>query len=157
MPLRRIVQKAKGFLSQGLQPRELAASIAIGVLIGVFPIYGTTTFVLVFLAWRLSLNLPLMLFVSYLLTPMQLLLIIPLMRVGEWIFGFPYLELDLNALALAFQGGFLEASAVFSGRLMLSVFGWVLVAAPFSLLLFLVLFQFFRFFHRQARSRQAPD
>ena len=149
MPIRRIIQKAKGFLSQGLQPRELAASIAIGTLIGVFPIYGTTTAILVFLAWRLSLNLPLMLFVSYLLTPLQLLLIIPLMRVGEWLFGFPYLDLDLASLQLSFQNGILETFSTFSGRLVLSIAGWFFLVGPLALALFVVLFQMFRYVHRR--------
>jgi uncharacterized protein (DUF2062 family) len=149
MPIRRIIQRAKGFLSQGLQPRELAASIAIGTLIGVFPIYGTTTAILVFLAWRMSLNLPLMLFVSYLLTPLQLLLIIPLMRVGEWLFGFDYLELDLASLQLSFQNGIFETFSTFSGRLVLSIVGWGLLFGPFALGLFILLFQIFRYFHRR--------
>lgn len=157
MPTRRLVQKAKGFLSQGLQPRELAASIAIAVLIGVFPIYGTTTAIIVFLAWRLPLNLPLMLFVSYLLTPLQLLLIIPLMRVGEWLFGFPYLDLDLASLQRAFQTSFFNTISMFSGRLLLSIAGWFLLVGPLTLGLFILLFQVFRILHRRRLAERISE
>jgi uncharacterized protein (DUF2062 family) len=157
MPIRRLVQKAKGFLRQGLQPRELAASIAIAVLIGVFPIYGTTTWIIVFLAWRLSLNLPLMLFVSYLLTPLQLLLIIPLMRVGEWLFGFPYVDLDLASLQAAFQNSVLDTFSTFSGRLLLSIAGWFLLVGPLTLGLFILLFQILRILHRRKMAERIAE
>lgn len=157
MPVRRIVQKAKGFLSQGLHPRELAASISIAVLVGLFPIYGTTTAFLVFLAWRLHLNLPLMLFVSYLLTPLQLLLVIPLMRIGEWLFGFPNLELDFSALQATFQNGILDSISTYSGRLLLSIVGWMLTIGPLAIGVFIVLFQLFRYLHRRKMAERTSE
>jgi len=146
MRLRNLGQKFKGLLKQGLTPRELALSISIAGLIGVFPIYGTTTFVLAFLALRLKLNMPIMIAVSYVLTPAQILLIIPFARVGEFLFGFETLGMDMESMQNAYADGILEVFSQYSGRLVLAVGGWVIIAAPVAVLIYIVLFQVFRAF-----------
>lgn len=144
MRLRNLGQKLKGLLKQGLTPKELALSISIAVLIGVFPIYGTTTFILAFLALRLRLNLPIMIGVSYVLTPAQILLIIPFARVGEFLFGFETLGMDMESLQNAYADGILEVFSQYSGRLVLAVGGWMIVTIPIAVLLYVILFQIFR-------------
>jgi uncharacterized protein (DUF2062 family) len=144
MRLRNLGQKLKGLLKQGLTPKELALSISIAVLIGVFPIYGTTTFILAFLALRLRLNLPIMIAVSYVLTPAQILLIIPFARVGEFLFGFETLGMDMESLQNAYADGILEVFSQYSGRLVLAVGGWIIVTIPIAVLLYMILFQIFR-------------
>lgn len=144
MLLRNLGQKLKGLLKQGLTPNELALSISIAVLIGVFPIYGTTTFILAFLALRLSLNLPIMIAVSYVLTPAQILLIIPFARVGEFLFGFETLGMDMESLQNAYADGILEVFSKYSGRLVLAVGGWMIVTIPIAVLFYVILFQIFR-------------
>lgn len=144
MRLRNLGQKLNGLLKQGLTPKELALSISIAVLIGVFPIYGTTTFILAFLALRLKLNLPVMVAVSYLLTPVQLLLIIPFARVGEYLFGYEPLGMDLSTLQSAFSDGIWSAFSQYSGRLVLAVGGWVIVAVPITVMIYILMFQVFR-------------
>lgn len=144
MRLRNLGQKLKGLLKQGLTPKELALSISIAVLIGVFPIYGTTTFILAFLALRLRLNLPIMIAVSYVLTPAQILLIIPFARVGEFLFGFETLGMDMESLQNAYADGILEVFSQYSGRLVLAVGGWMIVTIPIAVLFYVILFQIFR-------------
>jgi len=144
MRLRNLGQKLKGLLKQGLTPKELALSISIAVLIGVFPIYGTTTFILAFLALRLRLNLPIMIAVSYVLTPAQILLIIPFARVGEFLFGFETLGMDMESLQNTYADGILEVFSQYSGRLVLAVGGWIIVTIPIAVLLYVILFQIFR-------------
>ena len=144
MRLRNLGQKFKGLLKQGLTPKELALSISIAGLIGVFPIYGTTTFVLAFLALRLRLNMPIMIAVSYVLTPAQILLIIPFARVGEFLFGFETLGMDMESLQNAYADGILEVFSQYSGRLVLAVGGWMIVTIPIAVLLYVILFQIFR-------------
>lgn len=144
MRLRNLGQKLKGLLKQGLTPNELALSISIAMLIGVFPIYGTTTFILAFLALRLSLNLPIMIAVSYVLTPAQILLIIPFARVGEFLFGFETLGMDMESLQNAYADGILEVFSKYSGRLVLAVGGWMIVTIPIAVLFYVILFQIFR-------------
>jgi uncharacterized protein (DUF2062 family) len=105
MRLRNLDLKLKTLLKQGLGPKELAVSISVAILFGVFPIYGTTTIILAFLAIRMRLNMPIMMAVSYLLTPVQILLIIPFVRLGESLFGFETLGMDMETFQNAYAEG----------------------------------------------------
>jgi len=144
MRLRNLDQKIKGLLKQGLGPKELAWSISLGIVIGVFPIYGTKTLILAFLAFRFKLNLPVMIAVSYSITPLLFLLLIPFVRAGEFIFGFENFPLDLESIQAAFSDGILEGFSLFSGRLLLAVGAWTLVAIPATLGLYILLFHLFK-------------
>jgi uncharacterized protein (DUF2062 family) len=152
MRLRNLDLKLKTLLKQGLNPKELAFSISVAILFGVFPIYGTTTALLVFLAFRLKLNLPIMIAVSYILTPVQILLIIPFARLGEYSFGYENLGMDLHALQIAFSEGIWSAISQYSGRLILAVGGWFMLAIPVSVLIYIILFQIFRAFRNIRRK-----
>ncbi len=137
-------QKIKRLFLQGLSPKELAMSIALAFWIGIFPIYGTTTVMLTFLALKLRLNLPIMIAVSYALTPLQFLFLIPFIRIGESVFGYQPIPIELSMLKESFSEGLFETISVFSGRLVLAVGAWVLVALPVSILVYIILFQIFR-------------
>ena len=144
MRLRNLGQKFTGLLKQGLSPKELALSISVAVLIGVFPIYGITTFILAFLALKMRLNMPIMLALSYILTPVQILLIIPFARIGELLLGIESLGMDLETLQSAYAEGFLVVVSKYSGRLILAIGSWILIAVPVAVFLYILLFQIFR-------------
>ncbi|RPA67790.1 DUF2062 domain-containing protein [Cyclobacteriaceae bacterium YHN15] len=144
MWFRNYQQKLKRLFQQGLTPKELARSIALAFWIGIFPIYGTTTVVITFLALKLRLNLPIMIAVSYVLTPLQFLFLIPFIRIGEFVLGYQPMVMDLSTLKALFSTGLFETLSVFSGRLALAVGAWILVALPVSVLLYIILFQIFR-------------
>jgi uncharacterized protein (DUF2062 family) len=148
MWFRNYQQKLNHLFLQGLSPKELAMSITLAFWIGIFPIYGTTTVFLTFLALKLRLNLPIMIAVSYALTPLQFLLLIPFMRIGEFVLGYQPMAIDLSTLKASFSTGLFETLSVFSGRLALAVGAWVLVALPLAILLYIILFQIFRKFKR---------
>ena len=84
-----------------------------GIVIGVFPIYGTKTLILAFLAFRFKLNLPVMIAVSYSITPLLFLLLIPFVRAGEFIFGFENFPLDLKVSKLLFRTEYSKDSLFF--------------------------------------------
>jgi uncharacterized protein (DUF2062 family) len=154
MWFRNYQQKIKRLFLQGLNPKELAMSIALAFWIGIFPIYGTTTVILTFLALKLRLNLPIMIAVSYALTPLLFLLLIPFIRIGEFVFGYQPMAMDVSTLKASFSSGLFETLSVFSGRLVLAVGVWVLVALPVSILVYIILFQIFRKFKRFKTENQ---
>jgi uncharacterized protein (DUF2062 family) len=155
MWFRNYQQKIKRLFLQGLSSKELAMSIAWAFWIGIFPIYGTTTVILTFLALKLRLNLPIMIAVSYALIPLQFLVLIPFIRIGEFIFGYQPMAMDISMLKASFSEGLFETISVFSGRLALAVGAWILVALPVSILVYIILFQIFRKLKRfKAENRQ---
>ena len=74
-------------LTQGVTPRRVAFTVALGALLSVFPIFGATTALCALAAWLLRLNQPLMQLVNALLAPVHLLLLYPYYRAGEHLFG----------------------------------------------------------------------
>ncbi len=85
-------------LRQGLTPDKLAVTLALGFVIGCFPVLGLTTVICAGVALLLRLNLPAIQVGNYLAFPLQFLLMIPFMRLGERIFHAPRLDLSLTQM-----------------------------------------------------------
>jgi uncharacterized protein (DUF2062 family) len=73
------------WLRQGISPRSLALSFALGFAIGCIPVIGVTTVICGLVALTLGLNLPAILAANYAAFPFQLALILPLARLGGWL------------------------------------------------------------------------
>lgn len=120
-----------------------------GLLLGIFPMLGVTTWLMTLLSFRLPLNLPLMLTVSYLVFPLQAALIVPFMRYGEWLFEVEPLGLSFAEIQAAFEADFFAALKEFWDANLYAIGGWLTIALPAGLLLYFVLFQTFRYFIRR--------
>jgi len=82
-----VVLPLQQLLKQGLTPTQLALTVAVGIGIGTIPLLGGTTLLGTLAALRLRLNVAAMLLVSHLMTPVQLLLLIPLLQWGARLLG----------------------------------------------------------------------
>jgi uncharacterized protein (DUF2062 family) len=80
-----IKSKAAAWLRQGISPRRLALTLALGFALGCFPVMGIPTAVCALLALALKLNLPAIQAANYAATPLQMLLIVPFVRLGGWL------------------------------------------------------------------------
>ncbi len=82
-----------GLFRQGMSPEKLALTISLGAALGIIPIFGFVTAVCAAIAawWRL--NVPLTLAVLYLVMPLQILLFVPFIRLGELLFSIEKLPL----------------------------------------------------------------
>lgn len=138
------IEKIKGFVQQGATPSALALSATTGLLLGIFPVVGVTTLLMSGLALRCRLNLPLMLGLSYLIYPLQIFLIIPFVRLGEYVSGSRPSGLSLAALKAAFSKNFTAALIDLGAANLLAVVGWIVVAVPAGALTYLLLVPFFR-------------
>ncbi|MDW7690542.1 DUF2062 domain-containing protein [Flammeovirgaceae bacterium SG7u.132] len=87
------IQAIIGFLRQGISPKKLALSVAIGIALGFFPFLGLTTVFSALAAITLRLNMPTIQLVNYLMYPIQIALYIPLISLGDFMFDaapFPF-------------------------------------------------------------------
>ena len=84
---RRVVAPVVAQLKQGITPEKIALTLALGGVLGIFPILGATTLLCGVAGVWLRLNQPLIQLVNYLVYPLQLLLLIPFYRAGERLFG----------------------------------------------------------------------
>ena len=74
-------------LKQGITPEKVALTLALGGVLGIFPILGASTALCAGVAIWLRLNQPIIQLVNYLVYPLQLILLIPFYRAGEQLFG----------------------------------------------------------------------
>jgi uncharacterized protein (DUF2062 family) len=92
---RRLVRPLLNLLRQGVNPEKIALSVALGVMLGVFPVLGATTALCALAAFAWQLNLPAIQVVNYFVYPLQIALLIPFFRLGERLFRAPHLPLSV--------------------------------------------------------------
>ena len=152
---RRIVQPILGQLRQGITPEKIALSIALGMVIGIFPIIGATTFLCGVIGWKLRLNQPLIQLTNYLMYPVHLLLLLPFYRAGETLFNQPHLPIfSVADLMQRFSASPMQFMADYS---MVGVYGiavWCLIAGPVLAIIYLLLRPVLRQMARQLATRK---
>lgn len=128
----RVVAAAKRnailWLSQGISPRRLALTLALGFAIGCIPVIGIPTVLCATVALALKLNLPAIQAANYLAMPLQLALIVPFMRLGRWLvaaqssrLGEPPALFSVRFFDIASHMGWMAGQALLA---------WLLVAIP---------------------------
>ncbi|MBZ5607758.1 MAG: DUF2062 domain-containing protein [Acidobacteriia bacterium] len=95
-PYRKIVQPIVDLLRQGITPEKIALSIALGAVLGIFPVLGSTTLLCAAAAVVLRLNLPAIQLVNYFIYPVQLILFLPFLQAGSRVAGRAPIALSLT-------------------------------------------------------------
>jgi uncharacterized protein (DUF2062 family) len=91
----KIVLPVLDLLRQGITPEKIALSIALGAVLGIFPVLGATTILCAAAALVLRLNLPAIQLVNFLIYPLQLILLLPFLQAGSRITGAARVTLSL--------------------------------------------------------------
>ena len=142
---RRVLGPIKGQLKQGITPEKIALTLALGGVLGVFPILGSTMLLCGLVAVWLKLNQPIIQMVNYLAYPLQLLLLLPLYRAGETMFQQPHVPMfSVTDLLVRFKAGPLQFMADYG---MVAVYGitvWCLLAPFVAALLYFSLLPLLR-------------
>ena len=125
---RRVVAPIVGQLKQGLTPEKIALTIALGLVLGIFPILGSTTILCGLAAVLLRLNQPIIQLVNYFAYPLQLALIIPIYRAGETLFRQPHIPLSIPLLFERFRADFGKFLADFGIIAVQGIVVWCLLA-----------------------------
>ena len=130
--------KIIALFKQGLTPIELTQSIIVSGLISTIPILGVSTFLLTALSLKRKLNLPIMIAQSYIMWPIQVIMIIPFINIGEFIFSVPKTNHSAQEIIASFQNSFFATLSHLSFELLCGFGGWLLTAVPFSVGVYLV-------------------
>ena len=111
---------------QGLSGDSIAIIMAVGFVLGTFPMYGVPTVFCLLAALALRLNAPALQLVNQICSPLQLALLVPFARLGERILGSPA---TASASILSRMGELtLQAIA-----------GWACISVPLGVLLYFLL------------------
>ena len=117
----RVLEPVLALSRQGMADEAIALSIALGVVLGVFPVFGCPTIFCALAALALGLNLPAIQAVNYLAYPLQLILLAPFICLGRWMFRFTPSSTSLLTAGLH------------------AIVAWFCVCVPAGLLLYVLL------------------
>jgi uncharacterized protein (DUF2062 family) len=133
---RRIVAPIVAQLTQGVTPQKIALTIALGFMLGVFPILGSTTVLCGLAAVFLRLNQPIIQLVNYLGYPLQVALLIPFYRAGEHLLGRAPIPLSVPLLFQRFSADFWQFLRDFGMIAIGGILVWLILAPPISALVY---------------------
>jgi len=122
-----------------MTPERLALCVGFGIAFGLVPALGTTTLLCTLAAFLFRLNLPAILLVNYFVYPLQLALLIPFIRAGEWLFGAESLNLSLESIQRMMKADFWKTVISLWSATMRAVIVWLLIAPVVVALVYLVM------------------
>lgn len=124
----------------GLQPAQLAISISLGAFMGTFPLIGVTSVLCFILAWIFRLNIVIIQAANWLMSPLQILLIIPFYQLGKSIFGSKHNFSDAEIETLLTSFDFTQHLNKLWQLEITAIYGWLMAGLPFSVLVYLVVY-----------------
>ena len=137
---RRVVAPIVAQLKQGITPQQVALTLALGAVLGIFPILGACTLLCAIAGVWLRLNQPLIQLVNYLVYPVQIALLIPFYRAGERLFGAePVPIVDVAGLIARFGESPLQFLIDYGLVGLYGIAVWALVAPPLVALAYYLL------------------
>ena len=131
-------------LRQGATPEAVAAAVTVSLAIAINPIIGTTTVACIFAGRFFRLNHVVMQVVNHVSYPLQIILIVPFVRLGETVTGAAHIPLSPAAIIDEFSrsfGGFFQKFGV---ACLHGVVGWLIVVPAVAWALNFVLRAVFR-------------
>jgi uncharacterized protein (DUF2062 family) len=131
---RRLLEPLLALLRQGISPRRLALCVAIAIVVGNIPVLGVSTILCTFIALIFRLNFPAIQLVQAAMAPTQVLLIIPFVRLGEWILRVPPQVVSIKAALALMSQGMWQATVVLRDAIFHAGLAWALIA-PFAVYL----------------------
>lgn len=127
----RVRGSVAALLRQGLSPEGIALALAFGLAAGIFPVIGATTIVALALGATLGLNQGAIQLANWFAYPLQLLLILPLVRLGEWLVGVPPASFAISQVVARVSTDPVDALATFGMTGLHGILGWLVVVPVF--------------------------
>jgi len=136
---KKIVDPIVALLRQGVTPDKIALGMAVGAVLGIFPVIGSTTLLCTGAAVVLRLNLPAVQLVNYLVYPLQIALLIPFFHFGAWLFGAEPHTLSGSQLISMFQDDLGNTIRKLWDTTLRAIAAWGLICLPAAAGLYLSL------------------
>jgi uncharacterized protein (DUF2062 family) len=112
----------------GASLERVAWTIALGMVVGIFPIMGTTTLVCLIVGWPLRLNQPVLHVFRVVVYPLHLALILVFIRLGERLYGVPLISFSIPQLVAKFKEAPMNFVREFGMAAWHGVSAWLLIA-----------------------------
>jgi uncharacterized protein (DUF2062 family) len=141
-------------LRQGVSADKIALTLAIGLIFGLFPIFGTTSALCVLAALWLKLNQPMIQLVNWFAAPLQLPGIYLFVRIGERLTHSAPVQFSIPGLVQQFRASPLQFLRLFGMTGVRAVLAWLLIAPIIAVVVYVALLAPLR---RLARLRRTAN
>ncbi len=131
------------FLKQGITTEKIALTLTLGLCIGIIPVIGINTLLLTILALIFRLNIIAIQTINYAIYFLQIILFVPFLKLGQYVFNGPKIPFDFNNIEKLFQTSFLETFISFWQINLFGLIIWVIFAIPFGLIIYRLSLSYF--------------
>ncbi|HSY17014.1 MAG TPA: DUF2062 domain-containing protein [Candidatus Acidoferrales bacterium] len=135
----RVVALIVAQFTQGVTVQKMALTIALGMTLALFPILGSTTVLCAITAVWLRLNQPIIQAVNYLMYPLQIILIVVFVRIGEWIMRAQPVSFSIPVMLRKFHESPVKFMHEFGMTGLHAIIAWLLIAPVLAVVLYWVL------------------
>ncbi len=130
-------------LTQGMSPRRLALTLALGAALGMLPAIWGSTLLCAFLAFRFRLNQAVIQAANYLVYPVQIALFVPFYKMGAHMFPWgPAVSVDTLRQGLA-QDWMRDVPLLIVATLK-ALAAWLVIAPPLAAFLYVLVLAILR-------------
>ncbi len=126
-------------LRQGITPEKIALTLAIGLVLGLFPIFGTTSALCLLAGLWLKLNQPMIQLVNWFAAPLQLPGIYLFVRIGERLTRTPPVHFSIAGLLQQFRAAPLQFLQQFGMTGLRAILAWLLIAPAVAAVVYVAL------------------
>ena len=144
----RVLIPVSNIRKQGFSAETLALSISIGIIGGAFPVIGFASYICLLLTLVFKQNILIVQVVNWIVYPLQILLIIPLMKLGNSIFTGGELTITMHQVIVAFQSGIMNGIKLIGIISLYGIIAWAVIAIPTLFILYSLFLIIFRYFNR---------
>jgi len=125
---RKLIDPLIALLKQGVSPDSLALCVAVGIAIGLVPVLGVSTLLAAAVALLFKLNLPAIQIAQVSMSAFQLLLIVPFVRLGEWMTHAAAQPVSISAGLALMKQGVWHTVVVLKDAIIHASIAWIAVA-----------------------------
>ncbi len=131
----RLLTPLKQLLNEGLTAEKMAKALAAGFVLGMTPMLGISTVIAVMVATVFKLNQVAIQIANYAAYPAQILMFIPFIRFGEWLFGLETTAINPSDIVTMFSDDFQSSVQGYGRSLLAGWLAWLMAAVPLALLI----------------------
>ena len=141
---KKAVEPAVALIKQGVSPEKISLGMACGIILGVFPVLGSTTILCGLAAIIFRLNLPAIQLVNYMVYPLQLVLLIPFFHLGDLSFQVEPLPLSAQEIITLLRSDLWGTIQSFWNTTLHATVAWLLISLPTFLILHFIFIRFIK-------------
>jgi uncharacterized protein (DUF2062 family) len=128
----------KDLLVQGMSPRKIAVTVALGVALGMFPVLGVTTILCAAVALIFRLNQVVIQGANYAVYPIQILLLGGFYALGSQWFGDGGVASSFTGLATLLKNDIWGGLVALTSLTLHAAAAWLIVALPLAAVVYLL-------------------